>query len=380
MRHLLLVILLVSVIGFNFVTRNDTKNASDEIYKTILARLIPSEFGNIEDQTLIEDSATLLTTKNIKDKYLNEIYAVKDPQLINIVAKPADNYLAFTPDNSAVMKPDILGTSINGRISNPADAVTNRREIIYYTVGNGDTVSTIARSFGISVNTILWANNLTAFSLIRPDDKLMILPSSGVLYVVARGDTIGKIALAYGVTEDQINSYNNIGEHLLLGQKLIIPGAKKISSPTIAARPTSPTTGIGVIKNLIKSPKAQSSANKMNWPTAGYRISQYFSWRHPGVDIANKVGTPIYAADAGVVITSQGGYNGGYGNTIVIDHGGGKKTRYGHASKLFVKVGEHVEKGENIAAMGSTGRSTGPHLHFEVIINGAKYNPLNYIK
>jgi lysostaphin len=92
------------------------------------------------------------------------------------------------------------------------------------------------------------------------------------------------------------------------------------------------------------------------------------------------VGTPIYAADSGVVEISQGGYNGGYGNTIVINHGGGKKTRYGHASKLLVKKGEEVEKGQVIALMGSTGRSTGPHLHFEVIINGRRYNPLNYIK
>jgi murein DD-endopeptidase MepM/ murein hydrolase activator NlpD len=98
------------------------------------------------------------------------------------------------------------------------------------------------------------------------------------------------------------------------------------------------------------------------------------------VDIGNKVGTPIYAADDGVVIISKGGWNGGYGNTIVIDHGGGKKTRYGHASKLFVKVGDRVEKGENIAAMGSTGRSTGPHLHFEVLVNGGRTNPLNYIR
>ena len=118
----------------------------------------------------------------------------------------------------------------------------------------------------------------------------------------------------------------------------------------------------------------------MTWPTVGHRITQYFSWRHNGVDIGNKVGTPIYAADAGVVEISTGGWNGGYGNTILINHGGGKKTRYGHLSKLFVKAGDAVEKGENIGAMGSTGRSTGPHLHFEILINGGRYNPLNYIK
>jgi murein DD-endopeptidase MepM/ murein hydrolase activator NlpD len=110
----------------------------------------------------------------------------------------------------------------------------------------------------------------------------------------------------------------------------------------------------------------------------GVRITQYFSWSHHAVDIANHVGTPIYAADAGVVETE--GWGRGYGNQIVIDHGGGKKTRYGHLSKFYVSKGQEVEKGETIAAMGSTGNSTGPHLHFEVMINGTKYNPLNYVR
>ena len=138
--------------------------------------------------------------------------------------------------------------------------------------------------------------------------------------------------------------------------------------------------GISIIKDFIKTSAPKVSGNKMAWPTNGHTITQYFSWRHPGVDIANHIGTPVYAADSGVVLIAQGGYNGGYGNTIVIDHGGGKKTRYGHASRLLVKPGQVVEKGEEIMLMGSTGRSTGPHLHFEVIINGAKYNPLSYVR
>ena len=116
----------------------------------------------------------------------------------------------------------------------------------------------------------------------------------------------------------------------------------------------------------------------MNWPTVGHRITQYYSWRHRAVDIANKTGTSIYAADAGTI--NVVGWGKGYGNQIVINHGGGKKTRYAHLSKFYVKRGQKVGKGETIAAMGSTGWSTGPHVHFEVIINGKKYNPLNYTK
>jgi murein DD-endopeptidase MepM/ murein hydrolase activator NlpD len=116
----------------------------------------------------------------------------------------------------------------------------------------------------------------------------------------------------------------------------------------------------------------------MNWPTVGHRISQYYSWRHLGLDVANKTGTPIYSSDAGTI--EFAGWSTGYGNNIIVDHGGGKKTRYAHLSKFYVEKGDSAEKGEAIGEMGSTGWSTGPHLHFEVIINGRKYNPLNYIK
>ena len=116
-----------------------------------------------------------------------------------------------------------------------------------------------------------------------------------------------------------------------------------------------------------------------SWPTAGHNITQYYSWRHTGIDIANKSGTAIYAADAGTV-EIVGWNSGGYGNQIIIDHGGGKKTRYAHLSSFGVQAGETVSKGQYIGGMGSTGRSSGSHLHFEVIIDGKRYNPLNYVE
>ena len=245
----------------------------------------------------------------------------------------------------------------------------------------GDTVSTIARKFNISINTIIWANDLTSYGFIKPGQQLTILPYSGIVYTVKTGDTLSKIANKYNINTDKILSCNNLGNALKIGQKIIIPGVQKLAEAVpVTPRVTKNYTGISIIKDIIKAPSAPVSGGRMTWPTQGYRITQYYSWKHTGVDIANKIGTPIYAADDGIVIIAQGGYNGGYGNTIVIDHGNGKRTRYGHASKLFVKVGDEVEKGENIAAMGSTGRSTGPHLHFEVLINGSRTNPLNYIK
>ncbi len=167
-----------------------------------------------------------------------------------------------------------------------------------------------------------------------------------------------------------------------IGQRLLIPGGKKLSTQLAQASASSlrkTVSGLSAIKNLIKPQSVKPApGNKMIWPTVGHRITQYYSWRHSGLDIANKTGTPLYAADSGKVEIA--GWARGYGNTIVVNHGGGKKTRYAHLSKFYVGVGQKVGKGETIGLMGNTGWSTGPHLHFEVIINGVKYNPLSYIK
>ena len=162
----------------------------------------------------------------------------------------------------------------------------------------------------------------------------------------------------------------------VVGQKLIIPGGRKIYT---ASSQTARGASAGSITDLFKPENLKSIvSNKLAWPTVGARITQYYSWRHHAIDVANKTGTPIYATDAGVIEVA--GWGTGYGNQIVIDHGGGRKSRYAHMSKFYVKKGQAVKKGQVIGAIGSTGRSTGPHLHFEYIINGVKYNPLNYLK
>ncbi|MCU0678903.1 MAG: M23 family metallopeptidase [Planctomycetes bacterium] len=280
-----------------------------------------------------------------------------------------DGLVPIAQDGSAVVKPDIASTRISKR---------DRTSPLVYTVVPGDTVSTIAEEFEISVSTILWENNLSAYSLIRPGDQLTILPQSGLTHKVVKGETLGSLAKKYGVTEDDIITANKLQREsvLAVGEKLFVPGGKKINYPAPA---TKSYTGISALKDIITLPGTKPvPGNKMNWPTVGNRITQYFSWRHLAIDIANKTGTPIYAADAGTV--EYLGWGKGYGNQVVIDHGGGKKTRYAHLSAFSVKNGAKVDKGQAIGAMGSTGWSTGPHLHFEVIINGAKNNPLNYLR
>ncbi len=368
--------LTVLFVFTNLVDQSRAGSLETKISKTVMADLIPADLGSRQDEELIEETAipaNILAAD--QKKYAGDAYSLDKQDSLIALEDADDNLSSFNDEGDTILKPLFTGASSPGS----EGYIPQRSEIIYYAVQNGDTVSTIARRFGLTVNTILWANNLSAFSLIRPGDSLTILPASGIMYTVKPGDTASKIAAKYGIEADKIISSNNVSSGLKAGQKLILPGARKIVEQAAVSRPAT-QSGLSVISNLIKTPAVKAGTGKMAWPTVGYRITQYFSWRHNGIDIGNKIGTPIYAADDGVVEISQGGYNGGYGNTIVINHGNGIKTRYGHASKLFVKVGDVVEKGENIAAMGSTGRSTGSHLHFEVLVNKVRTNPLNYIK
>jgi len=372
----IIIFLMVGSVLFYNLTNTEHAGAMDtKIPKAAMSNLVKSEFSYNQAEELIEETASFQSLTSA-DKYDNGTLVLEKNSLLEENGDEGgySDYFDFNDESDLVFKPQMTGAGAGNETATPG----RRSEVIYYSVQSGDTISSIARRFGVTVNTILWANNLGAYSLIRIGDRLAILPESGVLYTVKKGDTLARIAQTYDIEIDKITSSNNLGNTISVGQKLILPGAKRIEYNTTVARSSS-QSGIAVIKDIItKAPK--TSGGGMVWPTGGHRITQYFSWRHNGLDIGNKVGTPLYAAADGVVEISQGGWNGGYGNTILINHGGGKKTRYGHASKLLVKAGERVEKGQLIALMGSTGRSTGPHLHFEVIINGARYNPLNYIK
>lgn len=372
--HAAVAALTILLTVFN-LTQKTQAVAPDEIAgKTFLAEIISSEFG--ENDQLIEeyfDEQAAITP--VQQTYLDNLNAFK-PQPTAVMTGPEDDALSeadLTRGGDAIRKPDLAATNRTKR---------QRNSIIDYVVGAGDTVSTIAANFGISVNTILWENDLSAYSLIRPGDKLDILPVSGLAHKVARGDTLAAVASKYGVDVKTVLEANKLAsaEMLAVGQKLIIPGGKKTYyAANSRSSNANNISAVSIIKDLLKPKDLRPAAsNKLAWPTVGARITQYFSWRHYAVDIANKTGTPVYATDTGVVEVA--GWGRGYGNQIVIDHGGGRKSRYAHLFKFYVKKGEAVNKGEAIAAMGSTGYSTGSHVHFEYIINGVKYNPLNYLK
>lgn len=287
----------------------------------------------------------------------------------------ASEITSISIGGGAVNKPNIFpGASL------PASGAegTGRIEIVFHEVQTGESVGLIAEKYQITVATVLWANNLTARSYIRPGDKLKILPVSGVVHKVKKGETIAKIAKLYGSEAGKIIKFNKLkedGSDIVVGEELLVPNGVQPAPVYVA-----PVRRYAVLSDISAPPSVSAIGSGYLWPTAVRRITQYFGWRHTGVDVAGPMGTAIYATQSGRVIKSQCGWNGGYGCYIIIDHGNGINTLYGHNSRLYVSVGEEVVQGQTISLMGSTGRSTGPHLHFEVRVNGVRKNPLQYVR
>lgn len=275
-------------------------------------------------------------------------------------------------------------TTITDRPSTDVPAATNdqaagnapepeKRGTVTYVVQPGDTVIGLAERFGVTPETILSANRALAGNpdLLQLGQELLILPVSGVLHEVAAGDTLVGIAGRYEVGIEAIIAYkdNNLSEPYVLhpGQKLVVPGGKW----TYSAASRGPAAS-GVPSGL----QVQATGSFI-WPTTG-RITQWPWARHVAIDLGTPTGTPIYAADAGYVVES--GWSGvGYGQYVLLDHGTGFRTLYAHMSKRLVQRGQTVEKGQKIGLVGSTGNSTGPHLHFEIYKDGVLRSPLNYL-
>lgn len=249
-----------------------------------------------------------------------------------------------------------------GTMADVSDGITNET-ISIYVVKKGDNLSTIAEMFNVSVNTIVWANNING-SVIREGQTLIILPISGVEHTVKKGDTLSSIAKLYKADINDISSYNNItsDQKLAVGDVIIIPDGE-ISSPVTRSITAS---------NPLRGASALNYDGYYMRPIVGGARTQGLHG-YNGVDLATYQGAPIYASAGGtVIVAATGGWNGGYGNYIVISHPNGTQTLYGHALKVTVSAGEQVVQGQIIGLVGSTGKSTGPHLHFEV--RGAK-NP-----
>lgn len=293
-------------------------------------------------------------------------------------------FLAPATSMSGLSQTGLALTSPVSSAEPTAEPAAPRTSIVTYTVSSGDTLSTISQQFGISLNTLLWANNLTVRSVIKPGMELTILPVSGVQHTVKSGDTLSAISKKYSVGTDAILSYNNLAsaDSLRIGQSLIVPGGQLTAPPapsrTVAVKDIFTTAPAGSGGTTVPDAGA-----KMVWPTDLRYIVRGLSLYHTGVDIdcnGRADGTSTndnYAAMDGIVQFS--GAKSGYGYTVEIDHGNGLVTRYGHFHSLYVQKGDVVTSGTPLGRCGSTGRSTGTHLHFEVIANGKFKNPANYL-
>jgi len=285
-------------------------------------------------------------------------------------------------------------------------------EGIIHTVKEGESLERLADRYGIEVSTIRWANDLHWDKIIQPGDELLILPVDGVLHTVSRGQTLTGIAELYGIEQGVVSQQNNLkGGFLLAGQELIIPGATPIigTPKIVASAEPPPQAEPEPAPDSEPEPDSDAQAEPAPppppaqdrkppppkytpTPTGGVLqkpcsnncfITQYYRAGHYALDMQEKGGGSIYAAEAGTVIRSGYGWNGGFGNVVEIDHGNDLITLYAHNKELYVEEGDIIKRGQLIAWMGRTGLvygSTGIHLHFEVRLRGIKKNPLLYIQ
>lgn len=254
-------------------------------------------------------------------------------------------------------------------------------EVVEHVVQEGDTLVSIAQKYNITLETLLWENDFQSDMKIKPGDRLRILPSDGVRHKVVKGETIYTIAKKYGLGDDEVaaqaiinypfNTFANDETFALtIGQYVFVPGGIKPKATTVAR---------SVIRQTTPNAGAVSATGQFVWPASGM-ISQGYQWYHKAYDIANRGGGKILAADAGKIVVAGWVDNSGYGNRVMIDHGNGFITLYAHMSVVRVAVGQTVNRGDVIGDMGSTGRSTGTHLHFEIRQNGALLNPGQFLR
>ena len=249
-----------------------------------------------------------------------------------------------------------------------------RDKVIEYQVQPGDTVSSIADKFGISADTIRWQNNLVK-DTIKVGQVLEILPVTGIVHKVQKGDTVYSIAKRYDSSPQSVVDfpYNTFANdetfELAIGQIVVVPDGVKPAEMPVAPRTRQLTPNAGTVV----------ASGNFVWPTQG-TITQRFVWYHKGIDIANHAAPDILAADSGTVVLAGWPDGAGYGNRVIINHGNGYTTLYAHLQAVYVFSGQTVKRGDRIGKMGSTGRSTGVHLHFEVIQGGTYLNPLNVLK
>jgi murein DD-endopeptidase MepM/ murein hydrolase activator NlpD len=285
--------------------------------------------------------------------------ATSSPHLQPSPARPTEN---STRENAHTDKPQGTPTPISRPTQIQPSPTPTPQRVITYTVREGDSLWSIAAHFGLDVDTLRWSNEDLARNpdLLSVGQELNILPVKGAYHTVQTGETVETIALAYEVTPTVIMDYplNNLQPPYQLeeDQKLVIPGGRReLHWPTPELSPDS----------------------SFAWPVVG-EITQGYHKEHPALDLGAPYGSPVYAAREGTVIHS-GWARTGYGYTVILDHGEGLQSLYSHMKGTWVTVGKKVKRGQLIGEVGSTGHSTGPHVHFEIRVDGERVDPTDYL-
>jgi murein DD-endopeptidase MepM/ murein hydrolase activator NlpD len=301
--------------------------------------------------------------------------AVGAPNSEETVTDPGTATADSIVDDGTLFKPVAVDTSVS-------DGKGLMRS---YRVRSGDTLTGIARKFGVTMMTIWWANHLSHKDDLHIGQTLTIPPVNGVVVTVGSSDTLDSLAAKYGVDAATIVDANALEDpNLVIGQTLTVPGAlgAEIKTPKPTRTPTRTSSGHTSTSRPVSSP-SRYSGGRFAWPVAGGYISQYFHYGHYAIDIAADRGTPVKAAAAGVVTFAGWKSNGG-GYQVWISHGSGLYTTYNHMSSISVSRGQHVSRSQMVGRVGMTGNATGPHLHFEVWrgpvwAGGTRVNPLLYL-
>jgi len=322
---------------------------------------------------LVFGSNLILKSLSLRDfSFLTAATTTKVPSQ-GLFIEPPINFVIESPEITFIQSNSIVGVSppmtispqvLGSVLGGVGEEAARRGTIVEYIVESGDTLSSIAAKFSVSLETILWANDLTNKSIIKIGQKLIISPVSGVIYHVKNGDILGEIAKTYkGEIEEIIiiNELSNAGD-IFIGDILIIPGGEMPPLPE---------------KTYYATPQVPLGSSSFFCPTSNCKISQWLHW-YNAIDFVGKCGDPIYAAAGGIVQKVKYGWNGGAGNYVRVLHPNGVVTGYGHISTSLVSVGQKVSQGEMVALIGGkpgtsgAGISTGCHVHFSV--HGAR-NP-----
>jgi len=336
--------------------------------------------------------ASLFSIMGIEEASAQEfnIEAVANSQTLSLMASNTSTLSESEPDTVNLIVDDgALSTTI-GPLGTEADTFENENieeDISFYVVESGDNISKIAEMFEVSVETIRWANDIPTGKGLRLGDTLIIPPVSGVIHEVVKGDTLASIARKYGADLNKIGQWNSIEKDskISIGQTVIVPDGKIVAKPVAPKKSTSsfktssvftklPGLTEGKIGGMLRRAAGPDLGSYFIRPCQKCKRTQGSHGNSTSVDLGGNLGTPLVSTASGKVIVSKSsGWNMGYGQYVVIQHSNGTQSIYGHMGRVDVSVGQDISQGQQIGLLGNSGRSTGPHLHFE--IRGAK-NPL----